>query len=166
MWQFYLPRLPFMTDFPTVAHTIPVYDVWFKGIWASFGWTEVHVPQPRLRRARRADAGRGGRRGRAALALARRRRTGRCSRSSSLVAVSLLAGLHWSEYHLLKAGAANFNQGRYLLPLVGVAGVVLALAVRRLAAAPAGRSRWRSCSADCWCCRSLSLGLVLERFYA
>jgi 4-amino-4-deoxy-L-arabinose transferase-like glycosyltransferase len=41
VWQYYLPRLPFMTDFPTVAHTIPVYDIWIKGTWAAFGWTEI-----------------------------------------------------------------------------------------------------------------------------
>jgi hypothetical protein len=81
------------------------------------------------------------------------------------VPVSLLAGLHWSEYHLIVSGAGNFNQGRYLLPLVGIAGLVLALALRRLPA------RWRPAAvaavlAGLFVLQALSLGLVLERFYA
>jgi 4-amino-4-deoxy-L-arabinose transferase-like glycosyltransferase len=164
VWQFYLPRPPFMTDFPTVAHTIPVYDVWIKGTWASFGWTEILF------------------RNRVYLVLVAlmlvvviaaaselwRTRAGSDKAIGAflaLVTVSLLAGLHWSEYGLLKAGAANFNQGRYLLPLCGVAGLVLALAVRRLPL----RRRPLAVGAvlgGFFVLQLFSLALVLTRFYA
>jgi len=164
VWQFYLPRAPFMTDFPTIAHTIPVYDIWIKGAWASFGWTEVEF------------------RNRvyiglvlvmlvvivaAASELWRRRRGGDRMLVAflTLVPLSLLAGLHWSEYHLIIGGQSNFNQGRYLLPLVGIAGVVVALALRRLP------PRWRGVGAGVvigglFALQLFSLGLVMERFYA
>ena len=132
VWQYYLPRIPGQNAFPTVAHTLPAYDIWFKGVWGTFGWTEllfhnrvyllllllsvvvVIAAASELWRTRAsADKAIG-----AFLAL---------------VSISLFAGLHWSEYHLIKSGAGNFNQGRYLLPLAGVAGVVLAIGIRRLA---------------------------------
>jgi 4-amino-4-deoxy-L-arabinose transferase-like glycosyltransferase len=164
VWQFYLPRLPFMTDFPTVAHTIPVYDVWIKGAWGAFGWTEVVFRDPVyvLLAALMMLVIVG-----AAMQLWRTRAGGDRAVFAFLavVALSLLAGLHWSEYHIIKSGAGNFNQGRYLLPLVGIAGVVLALALRRLPArrrAPAVAT----VLAGLLVLQALSLGLVLERFYA
>ena len=49
-----------------------------------------------------------------------------------LVTVALLAGLHWTEFRQIWRGGGALNQGRYLLPLVGVAGLVLAQALRML----------------------------------
>jgi 4-amino-4-deoxy-L-arabinose transferase-like glycosyltransferase len=164
VWQYYLPRLPFMDDFPTVAHTIPVYDIWIKGTWAAFGWTEVtfrnrvYIVLVLVMLATVVAA---------AVELWKRRAEGDKAVFAflALVPVSLLAGLHWSEYHLIKSGAGNFNQGRYLLPLVGIAGLVLALALRRLPRQrrPLGVA---VVLAGLFALQALSLGLVLERFYA
>jgi hypothetical protein len=49
-----------------------------------------------------------------------------------LVAGTLLAGIHWTEYWSLKSGLGPFSTGRYLLPIIGLAGLVLATAVRTL----------------------------------
>jgi 4-amino-4-deoxy-L-arabinose transferase-like glycosyltransferase len=164
VWQFYLPRLPFMSDFPTVAHTIPVYDIWLKGIWGSFGWTEVVF------------------RNRIYLVIAAltivivivaavelwKTRAGADKAIGAFLAIAtlaLLGGVHRSEYNLLTAGASNFNQGRYLLPLAGVAGVILALAVRRLA--PARRPLAAGAVlGGLLVLQFFSLALVLQRFYA
>src|SRR3954468_1858770 len=132
VWQYYLPRVPGQTAFPTVAHTLPAYDIWFKGVWGTFGWTEVlfrnrvYIVLLALSLAVVAAA---------AVELWRTRATADKAVGVflALVSLSLLAGLHWSEYHLIKSGAGNFNQGRYLLPLAGVAGIVLAVGIRRLA---------------------------------
>lgn len=42
VWQFFLPRLPFMTDF--FAYAWPAYDVYLVGGWAAFGWLSVRFP--------------------------------------------------------------------------------------------------------------------------
>jgi 4-amino-4-deoxy-L-arabinose transferase-like glycosyltransferase len=165
VWQFYLPRLPSMTDFPSVAHTIPVYDIWLKGTWAAFGWTEVqfrnrvYVVLAAVTLAVTVTA---------AVQLWRSRAGGDRAVFAFLVLVplSLLAGLHWSEYHLIMAGSSsNFNQGRYLLPLVGIAGLVLALALRRVP------TRHRATAvglvlAGLLLLQVTSLGLIFTRFYA
>ena len=46
--------------------------------------------------------------------------------------VTLLAGLHWTEFQLISRGGGTLNQGRYLLPLVGIAGLCVAQALRLL----------------------------------
>jgi 4-amino-4-deoxy-L-arabinose transferase-like glycosyltransferase len=164
VWQFYLPRLPFMTDYPTVAHTIPVYDIWLKGIWGSFGWTEivfrnrVYVLIAALTVVVVIAA---------AVELWRTRAGADKAVGAflALTTLALLVGVHWSEYNLLTGGASNFNQGRYLLPLAGVAGIVLALAVRRLA--PARRPlAVAAVLGGLLMLQLLSLALVLQRFYA
>ncbi len=83
----------------------------------------------------------------------------------ALVAVILLAGLHWTEYRMLASGQGPFNNGRYLLPLVGIAGLAVAAALRwlRPAARPLGVA---GTLAALLVLNVLSLGLCLERFYA
>ena len=44
VWQFYLPRLPFQTPFPLPGNGLPLYDVWLKQAWGSYGWLEVNLP--------------------------------------------------------------------------------------------------------------------------
>ncbi len=83
----------------------------------------------------------------------------------ALVALTLVAGLHWQEYRLLLAGAGPFMQGRYLLPLVGLAGLVAAAALLALP------ERWRGRAVavalgGLFVLQAFSLGLALERFYA
>lgn len=164
VWQFYLPKLPFQTDYPTVANHIPVFDIWIRGVWGAFGWTEVTFPPEVYAVLALFTAG-----VIAASALVR----WRTRRSADLAVggfllltvVSLLAGLHWSEYRLLESGQGNFNQGRYLLPLVGIAGLVLANALRALA--PARRALGAGAAlGGLFILQAFSLGLVLERFHA
>jgi hypothetical protein len=43
LWQFFLPRLPFMPDlFP---QRLPAFDVYVKEGWAAFGWVTVLFPE-------------------------------------------------------------------------------------------------------------------------
>jgi hypothetical protein len=164
VWQFYLPRLPFMTDFGVGGHTLGVYEIWFKGTWATFGWTEVlfrnrvYAPLAVLAVVVIVAAG-------VELWRSRARYDLVVGAFLALATISLVGGLHWSEYRLVTAGAGAFNQGRYLLPLAGIAGVVLALALRRLRAAhrPVVVA---AVLGGLLALQVLSLGLVLERFYA
>ena len=110
MWQFYLPRLPFQSDIKTVAPTIPVYDIWLKGAWADFGWLEIKFAGPvylLLAAITVAVAAF------AAASLWRYRRTSDLAVGAFLavVALTLLAALHWTEYHLIKGGGRELQPG-------------------------------------------------------
>jgi hypothetical protein len=165
VWQFYLPRLPFQNDFkPGAVPTIPVYDIWLKGAWADFGWLEIKFAGPvylLLAAITVAVAAF------AAASLWRYRRTSDLAVGAFLavVAVTLLAALHWTEYHLIKGGATNFNQGRYLLPLIGIAGLAIGQALRPLA--PRARAIGAAAVLGGLFTLDLcSLALTMERFYA
>jgi len=161
VWQFYLPRLPFQQDFFPTTTGPRFYEVWIKGAWGAFGWLEVKFPSPvyALLAAVTAVV--------SAMAAARLWITRRsCDLAVgaflALVTVSLLAGLHWSEFRISVNG---FNQGRYLLPLVGIAGLAVAQAIRLL---PARRQAWGAAVvvAGLFALQLFSLELVAERFYA
>lgn len=164
VWQFYLPDLPFQTPYPTVAETIPVYDVWIKMGWAAFGWTEVTFPGFVYILLTLVTAFVGG----VALIAVWRNRRGidlGVAAFLALVALTLLAGLHWTEYKEIEAGASNFNQGRYLFPLLGLAGLATAQAVRVLA--PARRPlAVAGVLGGLFALQVASLMLVAARFYA
>ena len=164
IWQFYLPRLSFQYDFPTIAPTIPVYDIAFKGVWGAFGWLEVVYPEwVYLVLAAITvvvlgfavvgawlDRGTADRWIAAFLAVA---------------ALGLLAGLHFTEYRQITGGASNFMQGRYLLPLAPIAALVLARAVMWVP--PARRaSAVAVILGGLLTFNIFSLGLVTTRFYA
>jgi 4-amino-4-deoxy-L-arabinose transferase-like glycosyltransferase len=139
MWQYYLPRLPFQQRFGGLPE-YPVYAVWLKGSWGTFGWLEVRFPQPvyLLFAAFTLAALLG-----AAVFLVRRRAELDLAVVAffALVVLALLAGLHWTEFRTLVGGTGPFTQGRYLLPLVSLFGAAVAAAVavvperRRVAAA-------------------------------
>ena len=163
LWQFYLPRPSFLTPFPIGAKNVAVYDAWLKTGWAGFGWLEVRFSEPVyifLAAVTGAIA---------VVTLAvlwRARRT--IDRASILfmavVAISLLAGLHWTEYRMIISGQGPFNVGRYLLPLVGVAGLAVAVVVRSLR--PMLRPTGAALALGCLFALNLfSLALMLERFY-
>ena len=82
-----------------------------------------------------------------------------------MAALALLAGLHWTDYRQLEAGALGFMQTRYLFPLIGIFGLALAGAVSLV---PARRRPGAvgATIAALFAFHLLSLGLVLERFYA
>jgi hypothetical protein len=83
----------------------------------------------------------------------------------ALVAVTLLAGLHWTEFKMLTGGQGPFNAGRYLLPLAGIAGLAVALAVRVV---PVARRPVAAAVAlgGLFALNLAAFGLMIERFYA
>ncbi|HEX2105063.1 MAG TPA: DUF2142 domain-containing protein [Solirubrobacteraceae bacterium] len=164
LWQYYLPKLPFQRPFSIPGDHLPVYDVWVKTGWAGFGWLEVRFPEwmyVLLTAGTLAIA---------FLALrelwrARRRVDPAVLAFLALVAVTLVAGLHWTEFKMLTSGQGPFNAGRYLLPLAGIAGLAVALAVR---VAPVGRRPVAVATAlgGLFALNLCSFGLMMERFYA
>lgn len=161
VWQFYLPRLPFQQDFFPATSGPRFYEVWIKGAWAAFGWLEVKFPAPVYALLAGVTALV------TAMAAARLWITRRSSDLAvgaflALVTVSLLAGLHWSEYRISTGG---FNQGRYILPLVGIAGLAVAQAIRLL---PDRRQAWGAAAvlAGLYALQIFSLQIVAERFFA
>lgn len=127
VWQFYLPRLPFLTPFRTTPG-LPVYDIWGHGVTGVFGWADIDLPLWLYPVAGWVFAGVGV----TILALLTRLRD---RRALTLLAffglslVALLGLLHITEYRVLIAGGGQFLQGRYLLPVVALLGLVLGLIV-------------------------------------
>jgi hypothetical protein len=50
----------------------------------------------------------------------------------AITAGALLAGLHWTDFHMLIDRKAPFMQGRYLLPVGALLALVVAVAVNAL----------------------------------
>lgn len=61
----------------------------------------------------------------------------------AVVSMSLLAGLHLTEYRSVIAGDGPVLQGRYALPLIGLFGLAVALLLTRLP------TRWRGPGCAC-----------------
>jgi hypothetical protein len=164
VWQFYLPRLPFMNKSLLHPDGLAVYSVWLKTGWGAFGWLEVRFASPVYGVLTAITIGV------ALVALAglwRARRT--VDRAVVLffavVGAALLVGLHWTEYRLLRSGAGPFNVGRYLFPMVGLGGLAVAQTVRTLRPAlrPAGAATVLS---GLLALNVYALALMVERFYA
>jgi 4-amino-4-deoxy-L-arabinose transferase-like glycosyltransferase len=163
LWQFYLPKLPFQTRFPN-AEELPLYEIFVKQAWGAFGWLEVMYAEPvyavltALTACTLVAAG---------IALWRSRRSIDLAIAAFfvLVVVTLLAGLHWTEYHYVLGGNVNFMQGRYLFPLIGLGALILAKALTLVPI------RWRVTVIACGIGLLLvlqlyGLGLALQRYYA
>ena len=164
LWQFYLPRLPFQRPLHGLVE-LPVYSVWLKTSWAAFGWLEIRFPDAvyglfaAISLATFAAAGVAVRRGRI--------RIDRTVLAFFAVAAAvLLVGLHWLDYRALVTGHGGARiQGRYLLPLLPIAGVAVAAALTNLG------SRGRTIGAGALlgglaALQLASLGIVAGRFYA
>lgn len=130
--NWYLPfKPPFVRDFP-VLRTFSPYSIWIKTSWGSFGWLETKFPDvvyPFFALITLGTFGGG--------LLAIRRRTARIPwvvvGFFLLMLIPLALGLHWLEYReqvTLKYGIRI--QGRYLLPLMPIAGVAVAAALTLL----------------------------------
>lgn len=165
VWQFYLPKLPFQSGHPALADWPPrAYEFWVEKSWGAFGWLEVRWPMAvywPLALAGLAVA-------LAALGAIWRRRA-QISRTLlaffALAAVALLLGLHLSEYAVLRDTSGLINQGRYLFPLIPLAGLAAAAA---LTVVPA-RARPGALGGGVGALASLSLlsiSLTAGRFYA
>jgi 4-amino-4-deoxy-L-arabinose transferase-like glycosyltransferase len=144
LWQFYLPKLPFMRDQRFVFSVIspyPAYQVWLASGWASFGWVNIWFP-PWVYRVFLAVvlavvAGAGVTLARSVKAL---RAAGGVLRKApwalivflALTVGTLLAGLHWTDFHMRYEGKAPFIQGRYMLPVGAVLALMVPVAVKAL----------------------------------
>jgi 4-amino-4-deoxy-L-arabinose transferase-like glycosyltransferase len=162
--QFYLPNPRSRGAlFPS---TLPLYSVWFKGAWGVFGWRQFRLAPAvffvlaALSLAALAAAGVAIARGRVALDLA-------TVAFIVVAALGLLLALHVTEYRIIFVAKerGDFNQGRYLLPLVSLGGVAVAaglslLGPRRRAHAAA------ALLALLVTLQLLALGTVAEWFYA
>jgi 4-amino-4-deoxy-L-arabinose transferase-like glycosyltransferase len=164
LWQFYLPRFSFQTPFERANDTLPVFQYWVKGTWADFGWLEVHFGDPVYALLAVVMA---------VIAVLGVRTLVRMRASVdlwllaffALAVLTLLAGVHWTEYRQYRSGIGAFVQGRYALPLAALAGLLVALALRGLA------PRTRAIAGavllgGLFTLNLFAFGLVLERFYA
>jgi 4-amino-4-deoxy-L-arabinose transferase-like glycosyltransferase len=182
LWQFYLPRAPFMGE----LHALPSlagYTTWAADSWAAFGWGEVRFPGP-IYGAAAAVA--------AVVVSAAVVRVLRWPHGNdkaavvflALAAAALLAGLHWTDYRVA-TGDSDFSRalvdarqiplngqadnpvlkGRYLLPLAPLWGLAWAYALCWLPATRRGAA-----AAVLLACllvvQVAALGLVAGRFYA
>ena len=170
VWQFYLPRLPFMTeqrrtfDIPT---KYPAYNVWFAQSWGVWGWVTVYFPN-RIYALFFALA--------LVVAAGALVATWRALRARGIwpairsaapvgaffatILLTLLAGLHLNEYRL----GVPANQARYLFPLVALAGLVFAQSTLALR----GRARLVAVAvllAALPIYNLASLGYVASRYY-
>jgi 4-amino-4-deoxy-L-arabinose transferase-like glycosyltransferase len=164
LWQYYLPRPPFLTDYPVPPGGYPLLQVWITQGWAAFGWLEIKF-EPWVYRVLGVLTMSIFGAGLAALVRARRRLDWRVVAFLAAACIALLCGLHWTDYHKLEAGEPAFMQARYVFPLIGIIGLALGGAVSlvplRARGALAGTA-----VAGLLVFHVLALGLVLERFYA
>jgi hypothetical protein len=127
VWQFYLPRLPFMHD--QWPGTYPLYDVWFRGFIGRFGWLDYGFPSWVYPLAAVIAGG--------ILVLAastlwklRARTSARWYEAVTyLTLVVGVLGLIAVAGHRYRLDTGfTFEQARYLLPLLPLYGTVVALA--------------------------------------
>lgn len=131
LWQFYLPKLPFMLDQFTSYPTYPVWEVYFQGFVGRFGWFQFGFPMwvnwlgLLLAAVIVAAAGAAVLRG----SIPWRRRWPEAL-AYAAIAGSLLLLVNASGYRYLQDTGQNFEQTRYLFSLLPLYGLLLALAVR------------------------------------
>lgn len=139
LWQFYLPRLPFLSRIDT-TRGLAVFEVWVKEGWATFGWLDVQLPSwtyTVLGAITALIAVAGG----VLLAALRAARRPALLAFFGLTLLTLLFGLHLTAYRSIVGGQGALLQGRYLLPVIGLLGLAVALVVRRVP------PRWRGVAA-------------------
>jgi len=147
LWQFYLPRLPFM-GLERATPGLSVYNIWIRTGWGTFGWLEFGMPTWVYTVLASVT-------GAIAAAIVAILATIRGAVRWELVAffavafVALVFGLHLTDYRSIIRGQGAILQGRYLLPLLGLFGLSIALIVSRLPL------RWRGIG-----CVALIVGLL------
>ena len=130
LWQYYLPRLPFMTPFRT-TDSLPAYAIWVRQGWGLFGWLDVATPAW-LYSVLAIFTGAAGVTAAALVARVRDRTQVELVAFFAVAVLALLFGLHLTEYRSIIAGAGAVLQGRYLLPVIGLFGLAVGLILSRL----------------------------------
>ena len=130
VWQFYLPRPPFMAPFRATPQ-LPLYAVWVRELTGVFGWLDVPLPAW-MYPVSTIVAG-----GVTVAALGLLARTGAHRHLPLfgfflLTLIALLGVLHVTEYRVLLASQGLFVQGRYLLPVVGLLGMLVGVILVRV----------------------------------
>jgi Predicted membrane protein (DUF2142) len=161
-WQLYLPRLPFQTD---LLPGVPFWDDWFTGFVGRFGWLDYDFPPWASQLAggiavalvALAVAGVWSRRG-----SVRRRWTE--AASYAVAAAGLAAAIAAVGFGYQRSTGFDFQQARYLLPLLPLYGAFIALAARGAGA------RWGRTAGAAIVVLALGHGLfaqilTLERYY-
>jgi hypothetical protein len=128
VWQLFLPPLWMRHQFGYY----PLWDTWFKGLVGRFGWLDYGFPSWVYGVALGCTGvvvalAVGGLVGRRRALLARLDELA----VYALVAVGLCGEIGVQSYRYLIANGGQFEQARYLLPLLGLYAAVVALAVRR-----------------------------------
>lgn len=162
VWQFYLPRLPFMHPAAN-GPVLLAYKIWIRQLIGDFGWLNVFQPNwlyPVVTVAAGLVAI-------AAVALLTRLRDRRdlsLLAFLGLAALALLTLLHITGYRVYLTGLGPFLQGRYLLPAIALFGLAVGLVVLRLPA----RVRPLACGALITALMSwqvISLATVMKAYY-
>jgi 4-amino-4-deoxy-L-arabinose transferase-like glycosyltransferase len=164
LWQFYLPKLSFQQSFTPSDWPPAAWDIWVKYSWGAFGWLEVQWPEPvywvlaLLTVAIALEALR--------VVVHRRASIDRTLLAFFAIATfALVAGLHWNEYKLAQEQGALVNQGRYLFPLIGLAGLTAATTLVPLRP-PARGAALGLLVGGLAVLDLFAIGLVATRFYA
>jgi hypothetical protein len=129
LWQFYMPVDFGSNVLPQLARW-PLRDTWLEGTVGAFGWLEVRLPWWCYAVAAAVVA-------LVAVCALRRvdpRRDTPVLLVFALPAIALVAGLHLTEEWFLVQEKSGFIQGRYLLPMLPVAGAAAAVALAGLPA--------------------------------
>jgi hypothetical protein len=128
MWQFYLPRLPWMDPiFPAYQ----LRQIWFNGFIGQFGWLEYSFPHWVYDFALAVAAGLVALVGRELVrvkALLRSRLGELITYLTIMVGLLVLVG--GVSYIAQVGGALGYEQPRYLFPLLALYGALIALAAR------------------------------------
>ncbi|MBV9809451.1 MAG: DUF2142 domain-containing protein [Solirubrobacterales bacterium] len=162
VWQFYLPRLPWMSRF-RLTPDLGVYDVWVREGTGVFGWLTVSLPEW----VYTAAGVIGGAIGLAVLwfvATLRSRTALWLLGFSAIALIALMVGLHVTEYRSVINAQPAVLQGRYLLPVIGLLGLAVGLVISRLPE----RIRPGACGAVLLlllALQALSMSAVIKAFY-
>jgi hypothetical protein len=162
VWQFYLPRLPFMTRLRETSG-LPLYDVWVRQGWGTFGWLDVTFPNWAYRVFAVLTAVILAPAAALLVRVVNRRRLALIA-FLLLTLLALLAGLHLTDYRSLIAGQGPILQGRYLLPVLALFGLSVAFLVTRFPA----RRQAAACGvilAGLLVLQVLSLSTILHAYY-
>jgi 4-amino-4-deoxy-L-arabinose transferase-like glycosyltransferase len=164
LWQFYLPKLPFMDV--RIGPPYDVRDVFVDRLWGAFAQLEVSPAGTLL------DVIAWGTLSLAVITVvglvAQRRAVARRWRELAVLAAAPLASmavLHLTAYRtLLRDHTDPVIAGRYLLPFLSLAGLALAVVLRRFP--PRVTAAGAAVAVGTFALLQLvSLGLVFERFY-